>query len=498
MADVKQILKKIEGKLRMLEFTRDDTPRIRKKNELKSLERHEKVFGEQIENIHEQKVQVQVARIEEGDNADEVKQWTLQMEEKIAGFEELMAELQTAVKDLQKKTVQEARKEEEQREEDKRKRHYEEEMKLEEEKMRMKHEFEKNVEEAKSKSLKESKTNAKLPKLVITKFQGTPLDWQRFWSQFETEIDKAEIGQVAKFSYLKELLISKVRLSIDGLPFTSEGYERAKNILKTNYGKPSEVANAHTQQIISLPTVQGSQPSKIHEFYENLVTNTQALETMGKIKDINGYVRVTLDKLPGIRADLVRLDEDWQNWGFPQMIEALRKWCDRNPVQSGDRNQVRPEERKTKPPRDKFFQAKTGEYKPRPCIYCEAVEHRSIDCKKVTSIDDRKKVLSSKKLCYNCTGTRHLASECLSKTNCLKCNGKHHTSICDKDSKRLLVATVKDAVIYPVVVVVVDGIECRALLDTGSGSSYASAMLIERLSKKPTRTVYKNIDMMMC
>lgn len=55
MADVKQILKKIEGKLRMLEFTRDDTPRIRKKNELKSLERHEKVFGELIENIHEQK-----------------------------------------------------------------------------------------------------------------------------------------------------------------------------------------------------------------------------------------------------------------------------------------------------------------------------------------------------------------------------------------------------------------------------------------------------------
>ena len=209
MADVKQILKKIEGKLRMLEFTRDDTPRIRQKNELKSLERHEKVFGELIENIHEQKVQVQVARIE-GDNADEVKQWTLQMEEKIAGFEELMAELQTEVKDLQKKTVQEARKEEEQRDEDKRKRHYEEEMKLEEEKMRMKHEFEKNVEEAKSKSLKESKSNAKLPKLVITKFQGTPLDWQRLWSQFETETDEAEIGQVAKFSYLKDLLIYKV------------------------------------------------------------------------------------------------------------------------------------------------------------------------------------------------------------------------------------------------------------------------------------------------
>ena len=34
------------------------------------------------------------------------------------------------------------------------------------------------------------------------------------------------------------------------------------------------------------------------------------------------------------------------------------------------------------------------------------------------------------------------------------------------------------SMIYPVVVVVVDGIKCRALLDTGAGSSYASAALV--------------------
>ena len=33
--------------------------------------------------------------------------------------------------------------------------------------------------------------------------------------------------------------------------------------------------------------------------------NVQALETINKLKEINGYVRLTLDKLPGIRADVV-------------------------------------------------------------------------------------------------------------------------------------------------------------------------------------------------
>ena len=30
---------------------------------------------------------------------------------------------------------------------------------------------------------------------------------------------------------------------------------------------------------------------------------------MGKIQEINGYIRVTLNKLPGIRADLVLPDD---------------------------------------------------------------------------------------------------------------------------------------------------------------------------------------------
>ena len=40
-------------------------------------------------------------------------------------------------------------------------------------------------------------------------------------------------------------------------------------------------------------------------------------------------------------------------------------------------------------------------------------------------------------------------------------------------------------VVHPVVVVEVDGIKTPALLDTGSGSSYASEKLIQALDKKP-------------
>ena len=51
---------------------------------------------------------------------------------------------------------------------------------------------------------------------------------------------------------------------------------------------------------------------------------------MVKIKEMNGYVRVTLDKLQGIRADFVRNDDNWQDWKFQQLVEALKKWTVRN------------------------------------------------------------------------------------------------------------------------------------------------------------------------
>ena len=170
----------------------------------------------------------------------------------------------------------------------------------------------------------------KFPQLEITKFNGTHLDWTRFWNRFSVETDSSRLASVTKLSYLKELLEPKVRSIIDGLPFTSEGYNRAKSILEGKYGKPSEVVNAHFQSIMNLPYIGNADPYKIHRFYEQLQTNINTLDTMGKLREIKGYVRFTLDKLGGIRADSVRMGDNWQNWDFSEFIEAFRKWTERN------------------------------------------------------------------------------------------------------------------------------------------------------------------------
>lgn len=82
-----------------------------------------------------------------------------------------------------------------------------------------------------------SKQSVKLPKLVITKYNGALENWLSFWNKFEAEIDKADLPAVTKFAYLKELVEPRVKRGIDGLPFSAEGYERAKNIPKLIMGR---------------------------------------------------------------------------------------------------------------------------------------------------------------------------------------------------------------------------------------------------------------------
>ena len=76
---------------------------------------------------------------------------------------------------------------------------------------------------------------------------------------------------------------------------------------------------------------------------------------------------------------------------------------------------------------------------------------------------------------------------------CASCKGKYHTSICEKTSNVLL--TINDEhVTYPLVIIDIEGIKCRALIDTGAGASYASSTLIDRINKKPIRKQYKRIE----
>ena len=88
------------------------------------------------------------------------------------------------------------------------------------------------------------------------------MDWFRFWNQFKIEVDQKTIDQITKFNYLKEFIEPKVRYLIDNLNHGAEGYERAKQILKSKYGKDSEIRRPALLKFMSF--IKGSSPEYNH------------------------------------------------------------------------------------------------------------------------------------------------------------------------------------------------------------------------------------------
>ena len=123
------------------------------------------------------------------------------------------------------------------------------------------------------------------------------------------------------------------------------------------------------------------------------------------------------------------------------------------------------------------------------CVYCEDTDHNSTYCKKIKSIAGRK----------NCTSKQHRSLDCQSKRACSTCNERDHSSICNKlyPSVPTIPSTDQEDVTHPVVVLLVDGVKCRGLLDTETGGSYVSAGLMSVLKKKTSRKETKQIEMMM-
>ena len=81
---------------------------------------------------------------------------------------------------------------------------------------------------------------------------------------------------------------------------------------------------------MNLPIVKGSNYLKVQEFYETVSPNHDALLTLEEADILRGFVMSTLNKLPHVRPDIVRTDDNWEDWNMETLINNLQAWLRRN------------------------------------------------------------------------------------------------------------------------------------------------------------------------
>ena len=339
-------------------------------------------------------------------------------------------------------------------------------------------------------------TQAKLPKLTITAFKGTASDWVRFENMFLTQVDCKPITDEEKFGYLLEMVSGKVRDKISNLKPGSVGYKTAWERLKKEYGQTRLVVNSHIDEIVNLDAVKGKSYEQVQAFYDRLSANYDALRTLDEHAKLDGFVMCTLNKLPQVKPDLVRTDDDWEEWSMENLIDNIQSWLRRNKSSHDHHKRER-----------NMFSRRGGNKDGKriaQCVFCKS-DHWSDKCKSYVTAEQRKKFFVENKLCFNCASPGHRGNECCSR-GCFHCGAKHHTSLCTQEKNHLpppndgkgtvltgYTSTVEEPTLPAIIPVKLKGEVFWAFLDTDSGRNFISREAAKKLNLQPVRHETKEI-----
>lgn len=148
-------------------------------------------------------MEVQEAKLQHGKKTD-IKKWTGEIDAALSKFEHSISEMEKIAKEIKCKQLEEEKQAELSFTARRKEKQFQKELQFEEEKYEKRLHLEKKFgEDSKGYTTSHAQkvVNSKLPKLVITPFNGTHADWLRFWNEFKAEIDSTQIPMVTKFSF---------------------------------------------------------------------------------------------------------------------------------------------------------------------------------------------------------------------------------------------------------------------------------------------------------
>ena len=288
------------------------------------------------------------------------------------------------------------------------------------------------------------KTQIKLPKLELKKFNGDHSKWISFWDTFEASVHKNEnLSPIDKFNYLISLLERSAAEAISGLTLTASNYHEAIEILKGRFGNKQQIINRHMEILLNLDSVTSHHNMRsLRKLHDTVESNVRSLKSLGVPRESYGGLlsSILMIKLPQeFRLVITREvgDDDWQ---LDQLLTIFKRELEARERAGGttvNGNQPPP----SPPPLPKLNRNNNGKYPGTTytllngnangptCTYCRG-NHPSKDCKTVTDVQTRKDLLKKYGRCFVCLRKDHISRNCPSKSKCHNCNGKHHVSIC--------------------------------------------------------------------
>lgn len=270
----------------------------------------------------------------------------------------------------------------------------------------------------------------KLPKITLPTFDGKSLEWLEFRDTYESLIHKnEELNEIQKFHYLRASLEGPPAEVVRSLEFSAKNYRTAWQCLTERYDNPRLLTDYHIKALLNIDQVKKDCSEDLRKMIDTLMKNLRALKQLEQPTDKWDILVVALasekldkstkcewEKYKTSKEDVQTLDN------FKAFLKARAEY-----LESVEQNVSEKTFEKRKSNSTRGFLV-TGENKNVPnCVVCKR-QHYIQNCQEFLnlSISDRFEKIKSLKLCLNCLRGGHFSKLCRRST-CKKCHSKHHT-----------------------------------------------------------------------
>ena len=389
--------------------------------------------------------------------------------------------------------------------------------------------------ESKSEVKLKKMVKPRLPKIQPRKFNGDPKNWLEFWDSFKGTIHENEdLSERDKFDYLKSLLEGTARSAVAGFTLTEVNYKEAIKLLTDRFGREEDISHSHYEELMKLqPVFSDKDMTRIRKLYDDVETHHRALKALGKAQDQYSDVFVPLieSKLPeNLRVSLLMKKSG--PWKMDEMLDILGKEIKIREMgkplskpKSGYVDEKEHKKSKNLNTTSALFMRKDSGL----CAFCLG-KHAHEDCRKVSNLDERKRIIRKFGRCFICLQKGHRAAECRKTYKCKNCRESHHTSICnneqqeqdvnESDGSGVVVGISHDSGNGEPPVVESSGlhvrnggsialqtaqailrikngkqpVKCRVMFDSGSQRSFVTTAIVKLLGGKPMEKEWMRIN----
>ena len=139
-------------------------------------------------------------------------------------------------------------------------------------------------EETHKKNLDSINASSVPPKAVYKSFSGEPTEWTNWWEMFSKGVHLKAMDIHDKFTLLQNLTTGTAHKVVNGYKCSVANYHKAVDELRSRFGRPELVLEAHIQALMALPATKNSAGS-LRNLLNTIEYHSRCVEALGETPD---------------------------------------------------------------------------------------------------------------------------------------------------------------------------------------------------------------------